>query len=61
MQIKIAIVEDDEGIRSSLSALLRRAKDFKLVGEYRQRRKRPPGNPEAAAGRGADGHQPARA
>jgi DNA-binding NarL/FixJ family response regulator len=34
MQIKVAIVEDDEGIRSSLSALIRRAKDFKLAGEY---------------------------
>jgi DNA-binding NarL/FixJ family response regulator len=33
MQIKVAIVEDDEGIRSSLSALLRRAKDLKLLGE----------------------------
>jgi DNA-binding NarL/FixJ family response regulator len=34
MQIKVAIVEDDEGIRSSLSALIKRAKDFKLTGEY---------------------------
>jgi DNA-binding NarL/FixJ family response regulator len=34
MQIKVAIVEDDEGIRSSFSALLRRAKDIKLAGEY---------------------------
>jgi DNA-binding NarL/FixJ family response regulator len=34
MQIKVAIVDDDEGIRSSLSALIRRAKDLKLTGEY---------------------------
>jgi DNA-binding NarL/FixJ family response regulator len=34
MQIKVAIVEDDEGIRSSISTLIRRAKDFKLAGEY---------------------------
>lgn len=34
MQIKVAIVDDDEGIRSSLSALIKRAKDFKLTGEY---------------------------
>jgi DNA-binding NarL/FixJ family response regulator len=34
MQIKVAIVDDDEGIRSSLSALIKRAPGFKLVGEY---------------------------
>ncbi len=34
MQIKVAIVDDDEGIRSSLSALIKRSKDFKLTGEY---------------------------
>jgi DNA-binding NarL/FixJ family response regulator len=34
MQIKVAIVEDDEGIRGSLSALIKRAKDFKLIGEF---------------------------
>ena len=34
MQIKVAIVDDDEGIRSSLSALIKRAKDFKLLGEF---------------------------
>jgi DNA-binding NarL/FixJ family response regulator len=34
MQIKVAIVDDDEGIRSSLSALIRRAPGFKLLGEY---------------------------
>ena len=34
MQIKVAIVDDDEGIRSSLSALIRRAPGLKLVGEY---------------------------
>ncbi len=34
MQIKVAIVDDDEGIRSSLSALIKRAKDLKLTGEY---------------------------
>ena len=34
MQIKVAIVDDDEGIRSSLSALLKRASGYKLVGEY---------------------------
>jgi len=34
MQIKVAIVDDDEGIRSSLAALIRRAPDFKLTGEY---------------------------
>ena len=34
MQIKVAIVDDDEGIRSSLAALIRRSPDFKLTGEY---------------------------
>ena len=34
MQIKIAIVEDDEGIRTSLAALIRRAPDLRLVGDY---------------------------
>jgi len=34
MQIKVAIVDDDEGIRSSLAALIRRAPDCKLTGEY---------------------------
>jgi len=34
MQIKIAIVDDDEGIRTSLASLIRRAPDLKLVGDY---------------------------
>jgi len=34
MSIKVAIVDDDEGIRSSLSALIKRSKDFKLTAEY---------------------------
>jgi DNA-binding NarL/FixJ family response regulator len=34
MQIKVAVVEDDEGIRSSLSTLINRAPGFKLTGEY---------------------------
>src|SRR5579859_5002230 len=34
MQIKVAIVDDDEGIRSGLSALIKRAKEFKLLGEF---------------------------
>ena len=34
MQIKVAIVDDDEVIRSSLSTLLKRAPGYKLVGEY---------------------------
>ena len=34
MQIKVAIVDDDEGIRGSLSTLIKRAPGFKLVGEY---------------------------
>ena len=40
MQIKIAVVDDDEGIRSTLTALIKRAAGFKLVGEF--------GNGEAA-------------
>jgi DNA-binding NarL/FixJ family response regulator len=34
MQIKVAIVDDDEGIRASLAALIRRAPAFKLTGDY---------------------------
>ncbi|HTB85550.1 MAG TPA: response regulator transcription factor [Candidatus Sulfotelmatobacter sp.] len=34
MPIKVAIVDDDEGIRASLSALIKRAKEFKLTGEF---------------------------
>jgi DNA-binding NarL/FixJ family response regulator len=34
MQIKVAIVDDDEGIRTSLAALIRRAANFRLVGDY---------------------------
>jgi DNA-binding NarL/FixJ family response regulator len=34
MQIKVAIVDDDEGIRSSLATLIRRAPNFKLAGDY---------------------------
>lgn len=34
MPIKVAIVEDDEGIRSSLAALIRRAPSLRLLGEY---------------------------
>jgi len=34
MQIKVAIVDDDEGIRASLAALIRRAPNFKLAGDY---------------------------
>lgn len=34
MQIKVAIVEDDEGIRSSLATLIRRAPALRLAGEY---------------------------
>lgn len=34
MQIKVAIVDDDEGIRNGLAALIRRASAFKLAGEY---------------------------
>ncbi|HWX22870.1 MAG TPA: response regulator transcription factor [Candidatus Binatia bacterium] len=34
MPIKVAIVEDDEGIRTSLTALIRRAPTLKLIGDY---------------------------
>ena len=34
MQIKVAIVDDDEGIRASLSALIRRSPNFELVGDF---------------------------
>ena len=34
MQIKVAIVDDDEGIRTSLAALIRRAPTLKLAGDY---------------------------
>ena len=34
MHIKVAIVEDDEGIRTSLASLIRRAPALKLAGDY---------------------------
>jgi len=34
MQIKVAIVDDDEGIRNGLAALIRRAPNLKLAGDY---------------------------
>src|SRR5438477_5791452 len=34
MSIKVAIVDDDEGIRSSLGALIRRATALKFTGDY---------------------------
>ena len=34
MQIKVAIVDDDEGIRTSLVTLIRRATALKLTGDY---------------------------
>ncbi len=34
MQIKVAIVDDDEGIRASLATVIRRASSFKLTGDY---------------------------
>lgn len=34
MQIKVAIVDDDVGIRSTLSVLIKRASGLKLVGEF---------------------------
>ena len=34
MPIKVAIVDDDEGIRAGLATLIRRAPAFKLTGDY---------------------------
>src|SRR5690242_15696240 len=34
MPIKVAIVDDDEGIRASLAALIRRAPSLRLAGDY---------------------------
>src|SRR5579885_477852 len=34
MPIKVAIVDDDEGIRAGLAALIRRAPDLRLTGDY---------------------------
>jgi DNA-binding NarL/FixJ family response regulator len=34
MQIKVAIVDDDDGIRASLAMLIRRATGFRLTGDY---------------------------
>jgi DNA-binding NarL/FixJ family response regulator len=34
MPIKVAIVDDDEGIRTSLAALIRRAPSLRLAGDY---------------------------
>ena len=34
MPIKVAIVDDDEGIRASLATLIRRAPALKLIGDY---------------------------
>ena len=34
MHIKVALVDDDEGIRNGLSALLKRAPGYRLVGDY---------------------------
>ncbi|HSU54971.1 MAG TPA: response regulator transcription factor [Candidatus Dormibacteraeota bacterium] len=34
MQIKVAIVDDDEGIRNSLATLIRRASSLHLAGDY---------------------------
>jgi DNA-binding NarL/FixJ family response regulator len=34
MSIKVAIVDDDEGIRSGLASLIRRAPALKLAGDY---------------------------
>ena len=34
MPIKVAVVDDDEGIRTSLAALIRRAPSLRLAGDY---------------------------
>src|SRR5262249_26433843 len=34
MPIRVAIVDDDEGIRSSLASLIRRSPMFRLSGDY---------------------------
>lgn len=34
MPIKVAIVDDDDGIRASLATLIRRAPAFRMVGDY---------------------------
>jgi DNA-binding NarL/FixJ family response regulator len=34
MHIKVAIVDDDEGIRTSLASLIRRAPNLRLTGDY---------------------------
>ena len=34
MPIKVAIVDDDEGIRASLATLIRRAPALRLIGDY---------------------------
>src|SRR6266404_8085471 len=34
MPIKVAVVDDDEGIRASLSALIKRAPTLRLAGDY---------------------------
>jgi len=34
MPIKVSIVDDDDGIRSSLASLIRRAPSLKLMGDY---------------------------
>ncbi|MCU0789363.1 MAG: response regulator transcription factor [Verrucomicrobia bacterium] len=48
MTIRVSIVEDDEGIRSSLAAMIRREGRLKLLGEYPDAEtalKAIPGNP----------------
>jgi hypothetical protein len=44
MRIKVAIVDDDEGIRTSLSALIRRSSALRLTGDYRRCGNRVEGN-----------------
>jgi DNA-binding NarL/FixJ family response regulator len=34
MQIKVAVVDDDDGIRASLSTLIRRSANLRLTGDY---------------------------